>query len=87
MQTIFQQSFETRKYLYLRIIFCDQALAEKTGKGLADQVSTINKKITESNLQLNDLDNANKKSAAENNDLLHQLGEIDQNVSLLQKLR
>jgi len=64
-----------------------KALAEKTGKGLADQVSTITKKITESNLQLNDLDAANKKCAAENTDLLHQLGEIDQNVSLLQKLR
>jgi hypothetical protein len=38
-------------------------------------------------LQLNDLDNGNKKSAAENNDLLRQLEEIDQNVSLLQKLR
>ena len=80
-------SLNTRNYLYYQIMCCVQALAEKTGKGLADQVSTITKKITESNLQLNDLDAANKKCAAENTDLLHQLGEIDQNVSLLQKLR
>ena len=74
------------------------------------QVSPIT--ISKANLQLNDIECGNKKSAAENNDLLHQvlvsvdlvsinhdvsrssfmyscsqLGEIDQNVSLMQKLR
>merc|ERR1719234_1818509 len=65
----------------------EKAIAEKAGKTLSEQVNVVTKKITEANLQLNDLDCGNKKSAAENNDLLHQLGEIDQNVSLMQKLR
>ena len=43
--------------------------------------------IVQANLQLNDLDNCNKKSAAENHDLMRQLEEIDQNVSMLTKLR
>jgi len=64
-----------------------KAIAEKAGKTLSEQVNVVTKKITEANLQLNDLECGNKKSAAENNDLLHQLGEIDQNVSLMQKLR
>merc|ERR1719429_145357 len=64
-----------------------KAIAEKAGKTLSDQVNSVTKKITEANLQLNDIECGNKKSAAENNDLLHQLGEIDQNVSLMQKLR
>jgi chromosome segregation ATPase len=64
-----------------------KAIAEKAGKTLSEQVNVVTKKITEANLQLNDLDCGNRKSSAENNDLLHQLGEIDQNVSLMQKLR
>ena len=79
-------------------------------KAIKTNVSPIT--ISKANLQLNDIECGNKKSAAENNDLLHQvlvsvdlvsinhdvsrssfmyscsqLGEIDQNVSLMQKLR
>ena len=79
-------------------------------KAIKTNVSPI--AISKANLQLNDIECGNKKSAAENNDLLHQvlvsvdlvsinhdvsrssfmyscsqLGEIDQNVSLMQKLR
>ena len=79
-------------------------------KAIKTNVSPIT--TSKANLQLNDIECGNKKSAAENNDLLHQvlvsvdlvsinhdvsrssfmyscsqLGEIDQNVSLMQKLR
>merc|ERR1719158_58115 len=47
----------------------------------------MSKKISECNLQLNDMDMANKKAQAENSDLMRQLEEIDQNVSMLQKVR
>ena len=41
------------------------------------QLSQINKRLAEGNLQLNDLDNGNRKAMAENGDLLRQLEEVD----------
>lgn len=55
--------------------------------GQAQDVFMSSILIVQANLQLNDLDNCNKKSAAENHDLMRQLEEIDQNVSMLTKLR
>jgi len=64
-----------------------KASADKIGKGLSVQVMEMNKRISEANLQLNDMDLSNKKAQAENSDLLRQLEEIEQNVSMLQKIR
>ena len=68
-------------------MFLIQAMAEKTGKGLTVQISELNKKISEANLQVNDLEMSNKKTQAENSDLLRQLEQLDQSVSMLQKSR
>ena len=47
----------------------------------------LNKRISEVNLQVNDLDVSNKKAHAENSDLMRNLEEIDQNVSMMQKIK
>merc|ERR1712228_393229 len=72
---------------HLDHIAYDKASAEKTGKNLCGQSMEMNKRISEGNLQGNDLELSNKKSQAENSDLMRQLEEIDQNVSMLQKVR
>lgn len=54
-----------------------QASAEKNGKLLQTQLGQINKRLTEGSLQLNDLDNENKRALSENSELLRQLEELD----------
>ena len=48
----------------------EKAAAEKTNKNLQIQVTDLNRKLSEGNLQLQDMDNQNKKSATENSELL-----------------
>jgi len=47
----------------------------------------MNKRLTEGNLELNDLDGSNRKSAAENGELLRQLEEIEGGISNLNKMK
>ena len=47
------------------------------------QFGEINKRLTEGNLQLNDMENGNKKSMSENSELLRQLEEVDGNEEQL----
>ena len=54
---------------------------------MSTQLIDLNKRISEINLQVNDIDMANKKSQAENSDLLRNLEEVDQNVSMLSKVK
>ena len=68
-------------------LLSSKAAAEKTGKNLSTQLIDLNKKISEVNLQVNDLDVSNKKAHAENSDLMRNLEEIDQNVSMMQKIK
>ncbi len=50
---------------------------EKNNKSLQGQLSQLNKRLTEAGLELNDLDVGNRKTVAENADLLRQLEELD----------
>ena len=61
--------------------------AEKNQKVLQAQLGDVNKRLTEGNLQLNDLENGNRKSMAENGELLRQLEEIDGKQKLIKGLR
>ena len=47
----------------------------------------LNKRVAEINLQVNDMDMSNKKSQAENSDLMRNLEELDQNVSMMTKIK
>ena len=50
-------------------------------------MAEVNKRLNEGNLQLSDLENANKKSSAENGEILRQLEEVDGNISTLNKTK
>merc|ERR1712165_677160 len=50
-----------------------KASAEKSNKSLVSQLNEANKKVEEANLTLGDFENAKRKLAAENSDLLRQL--------------
>jgi len=64
-----------------------KAVGEKAGKALASQLGDVNKKISELNLQVNDMEAGNRKAGSENSDLARQLDEVDSSLSLLHKVR
>ena len=64
-----------------------KASAEKSNKNLIASLNEVNKKVEEANLTLGDFDNAKKKIAAENADLLRQLGELENQANLLSKFK
>ena len=68
-------------------MFAEKAAAEKSNKNLQIQASDYAKKLSEGHLQLQDMDNTNKKSANENSDLLRQLEELESNISMMQKTK
>ena len=68
-------------------LFAEKAAAEKSNKNLQIQASDYAKKLSEGHLQLQDMDNTNKKSANENSDLLRQLEELESNISMMQKTK
>ena len=68
-------------------LFAEKAAAEKSNKNLHIQASDYAKKLSEGHLQLQDMDNTNKKSANENSDLLRQLEELESNISMMQKTK
>ena len=54
-----------------------QALADKNNKALQAQLQQNNKRLAEGSLELSDADSANRKSMAENSELLRQLDEVE----------
>ena len=65
----------------------EKAAADKTNKNLQIQVTDMNRKFSEGELQLRDMDLQNQKSASENSELLKHLEELDVTISMLQKTK
>ena len=65
----------------------EKAAADKTNKNLQIQVADLNRKFSEGELQLRDMDSQNQKSASENSELLKHLEELDVTISMLQKTK
>ncbi|XP_040569561.1 myosin-4 [Lepeophtheirus salmonis] len=61
--------------------------SEKSNKNLTGQLNELNKKLEEANLTLGDFESAKRKLAAENSDLLRVVGDIGNNVNMLQKMK
>merc|ERR1712241_1266438 len=64
-----------------------KASAEKSNKNLIAALNEVNRKVEEANLTIGDFENAKRKIAAENADLLRQLGELQNNANLLSKAK
>merc|ERR1719187_945237 len=64
-----------------------QASADKSNKNLVDQLNSINKKVEECNLTLGDFESAKRKIVSENADLLRAVGDLDNNLNILAKMR
>ena len=64
-----------------------KASSEKSNKNLNIHLSDLKKKVEETNMHLLDFENAKKRCAAENNDLLRQVGEIQSNINLVSKIK
>merc|ERR1712113_582011 len=56
-------------------------------KGLVGQLNEVNKKVEEANLTLGDFENAKRKLAAENADILRQLQELENSANMLSKYK
>merc|ERR1719350_2057145 len=68
-------------------IIRSKASAEKSNKNLISQLNGVNKKVEEANLTLGDFENANRKVAAENADILRQLQELQNSANMLSKYK
>merc|ERR1712045_329653 len=64
-----------------------KASAEKSNKNLIGQLNEVNKKVEEANLTLGDFENAKRKLAAENADILRQLQELENSANMLSKYK
>merc|ERR1712061_593369 len=64
-----------------------KASAEKSNKALINNLNDVNKKVEEANLTIGDFENAKRKIASENADLLRQLQEIENNANMLGKTK
>merc|ERR1712020_313399 len=64
-----------------------KASAEKSNKGLISQLNEANKKVEEANLTLGDFENAKRKLAAENADLLRSAQELENNANMIIKYK
>merc|ERR1712136_465927 len=64
-----------------------KASAEKSNKNLCATLNECNKKVEEANLTLGDFENAKRKMAAENADLLRTVQELENNADMLSKYR
>merc|ERR1719333_92860 len=64
-----------------------KASAEKSNKNLIVQLNDVNKKVEEANLTLGDFENAKRKIASENADLLRQLQELENSANMLSKIK
>ena len=65
----------------------EKAALEKQNKLLEQQKMDITKKVEEASLTLSDYDNAKKRVVVENANLLHSLEELENNNSLLSKIK
>merc|ERR1711981_958086 len=63
------------------------AVAEMSNKNLIAQLNEVNKKVEEANLTLGDFENAKRKLAAENADILRQLQELENSANMLSKYK
>jgi myosin heavy chain 6/7 len=64
-----------------------QASSDKSNKNLVDQLNGINKRVEECNLTLGDFESAKRKISAENADLLRAVGDLDNNLNILSKMK
>merc|ERR1712223_884384 len=64
-----------------------KASAEKSNKNLITSLNEVNKKVEEANLTIGDFENAKRKLAAENADLLRQLQEHENQANMLSKFK
>merc|ERR1711902_158788 len=64
-----------------------KASAEKNNKALISQLNEQNKKVEEANLTLGDYENAKRKMAAENADLLRSAQELENNANMVIKYK
>merc|ERR1711992_250880 len=64
-----------------------KASAEKSNKNLIGSLNEVNKKVEEANLTLGDFENAKRKLAAENADILRQLQELENSANMLAKYK
>merc|ERR1719434_584956 len=60
-----------------------KASAEKSNKNLCATLNECNKKVEEANLTLGDFENAKRKMAAENADLLRSVQELENNANMI----
>jgi myosin heavy chain 6/7 len=65
----------------------EKASTEKQNRLITQQLADVTRRGEEANLTLSDFDNAKKKIILENADLLHSCEELDNNNSVLAKLR
>merc|ERR1712193_165206 len=63
------------------------ASADKSNKSLMTTLNEVNKKIGEANLTLGDFESSKRKIAAENADLLRVVGDVDNNMNMLLKVK
>ena len=71
---------------------CDEVLrskasAEKSNRALQQTLADINKKVEEANLTIGDIENSKRKIAMENSDMLHCVGELENNLNMLSKTK
>merc|ERR1739846_95681 len=64
-----------------------KASAEKSQRSLMDQLNNLGKKVEEANLTLGDYENAKRKISGENADLLRQLQGLENDASMLAKVK
>merc|ERR1712212_203285 len=64
-----------------------QASSDKSNKSLLNTFNELNKKIGEANLTLGDFESSKRKIAAENADLLRVVGDVDNNMNMLLKVK
>merc|ERR1711997_1433673 len=64
-----------------------KASAEKSNRTLAGQLNEQNKKVEEANLTLGDFENAKRKMAVENADLLRSAQELENNANMILKYK
>merc|ERR1719300_1771502 len=64
-----------------------KASAEKSNKNLCATLNECNKKVEEANLTLGDFENAKRKMAAENADLLRSVQELENNANMINKYK
>merc|ERR1712241_1051228 len=68
-------------------IIRSKASAEKSNKNFISQLNDANKKVEEANLTLGDFENAKRKMAAENADLLRSVQELENNANMVSKYK